>query len=254
MSKTYSVVECIDLSGYEYSKQMAWAVGKRISREWRSANNGEAPAYEMKPKRSGGAPKHLKAVYPAGEWCERIHDIVVEYANKHHPKPTNMAEHVTTDLVVPVGRGYQLVRESLEVLTGDQHRLVWVFDLVSDLGTPDMPHDTHPVGYHDCRAYELFERLVEVLREHHPFTAEYEWTGDNVDALIALVTLPANTFPNQTTPAVYPVDLQLPHEVVVDKLTIHPPPIGSWQIVSNQMVQGLGLPLPASFFMDAIPF
>ncbi|MAG25344.1 hypothetical protein CMI47_07165 [Candidatus Pacearchaeota archaeon] len=82
--KTITVVEVIQEGGWEYTKKLAWSVGRAVSQAWQKELNMR-PRYEMRRKTfpSQHAPTHLKAVYPES-WRTYIESII-----KHHagPKP-----------------------------------------------------------------------------------------------------------------------------------------------------------------------
>ena len=187
----------------------------------------------------------MKAVYPE-HWRGRITDIVHKYAgsltdNQHtQPDPQTSQKHIG------IGKAYHTVRRAQEVLTGEAHRLVWVVDLVSDLGEPDMLND--PNGYEDCRWTDLLDRMWQHLQKEYG-VPHSEWHGDDVDCLNLIVSC---TYDGKYGPQ--RIAVGTPHQIDVERLTSRPPPVGHWAIVSHKSLEDMGAGLPVGWFRDQIPF
>jgi hypothetical protein len=146
----------------------------------------------------------------------------------------------------PVGEAWALARQALDLLTGDQHRLVWRLDLFADLGPADLPGD--PNGYEDLRMVSLLDRLGERLRTDHAW-GEGEWLGDTVDSLAMMVRCVVDGKQQWVG-----VTVDIPHRLRVETLAQRRPPVGSWALVSQREWLSLKTTLPWGFFRDGIPF
>jgi hypothetical protein len=146
----------------------------------------------------------------------------------------------------PVGEAWALARQALDLLTGEQHRLVWRLDLSADLGPADLPGD--PNGYSDLRVVRLLDRLGDRLRADHAWPGG-EWHGDTVDSLGLIVRCVVSGERRWVG-----VTVDIPHRLEVQSLAAWPPPVGAWALVSQRDWIALGTTVPWGFFRDGIPF
>lgn len=232
-----SVVEVLQAEGFTYSKRLAWAAGRAVSREWRKEHN-EAPQYAMRPKTlgsTGGGPAHMKAVYPE-EWRPRIVAVLRRYADEA-PKPENIPTKRT-----PAERGAAVAAWAREALTGRVQHLTWTVDLVRDVGTPDAVGD--PDGYNDKRWTAAIGRLQTAMRSMDDGTTPFSM-------IVACLGTVGATEPR-------PHRIELPIAPVIDvALGLKPPPFGRWRLMTATEVEtatGHGAGLPSSYFIDGIPF
>lgn len=235
-----SVVEVLQAEGFLYTKRLAWAAGRAVSKEWREEHH-EAPQYAMRPKTlgsTGGGPAHMKAVYP-DDWRPRIVAILRRYADEA-PKPERIPTKRT-----PAERAAPIAAWAREALTGQEQRLTWVVDLIGDVGTPDAVGD--PDGYNDKRWTEAIARLQAAMR-----SMQQGKHGTTPFSMIVacLGTCGANEpVPHRVT---------LPIDPLIDvAVALKPPPYGRWRLMTATEIEHKAEPgpgLPSSYFIDGIPF
>ena len=239
MSDSISVVEVIQASGYAYSKKLAWAAGREVSKAWRREHGG-APDYAMRPKTlDGSSATHLKAIYPS-HWRGKIEEIIDGVARKIE------AVAVSQDPRATIEQGSALALWAREALSGNPQKLVWHVDLRKDVGEPDAVGD--PDGYNDRRWTETIKRLHNSLQrlEGHPNTVTT--FGFIVVCLVGCE--------EGETPRPVSVELSVPHLVDAGVMLSRRPPVGRWFIMSDQEV-GLmtkDRSTPDTYFIDGIPF
>ena len=190
---------------------------------------------------STGATRMTRQGYKAVVW------IVSQAAAHPEPPRTNKTPKGDGEQKYPIGQGWEYTQRVSTGITGDRHRIVWVLDLLEDVGPPDIQGD--PNGYADGRLYTLIGRMWSHVRDHHALPDGEEWAGDNSEALAVLVKC--------WWCEVYQWKLatvDIPHCLDVATITQHPPPVGRWRIVSQSELDGMGLSLPVGFFRDGIPF